>query len=115
MYNLKEITLIKKIYSFIQSNTKRNIPTSYKTIAKRFNLRIEEVKHFIHLMLYKYKLPLFFKFDTIIDDRTGKTLCHFCKQEHGKFRLIDKEMNSNGTFLKGIFVCDKCYYKIIKN
>lgn len=116
MYNIEEVNFIKEIYKFIRQNTKNNIPTSFKLIAEKFNFEIAQAKHFVHLLHYKYDLPILLKFRTIKDEKTNKTLCHFCKKVHGISRLIKSEIEitTEGTKLPVVFVCDNCYEKIIK-
>lgn len=115
MYNIEEINIIRGIYEFITQNTKNNIPSSFKAIADRFNLKIDDAKHFVHLLHYKYNFPIFLEIGTIKDEKTNKTLCRFCKKEHGTFRVMKTEIKSEGTNLRGVIVCDKCYQNIFKN
>lgn len=112
---MNEAQIIKKIYRFIQKNSSENKPIKEKELMRKFNLSKKEFNHYFHLMIYKYNLPLMYKFDTIKDKKNMKTLCHFCKKVHGTFRIMEKKANIKGTEIKGLFVCDECYNKILKN
>jgi len=112
---LNEIQIIRKIYKYIQKSASEKRPLKEKELMKRFKLTRQEFKHYFHLMLYKYNLPLKFKFDTIKDEKNKKTICHFCKRVHGTFRIMERKTNIKGTEIHGLFVCDNCYNKIVNN
>lgn len=112
---MNEAQIIKKIYRFIQKHTSDKKPIKEKELMKKFNLTKKEFNHYFHLMIYKYNLPLKFKFTTIKDEKNKKTICHFCKKVHGTFRIMEKKANIKGTEIGGLFVCDICYNRIINN
>lgn len=112
---MNEAQLIRKIYRFIKNQSSEKKPIKEKELMKKFKLTKEEFNHYLHLMTYKYNLPLKIKFDTIKDKKNNRTICHFCKKAHGIFRIMEKTASIKGTEIKGLFVCDNCYNKILDN
>lgn len=113
--NLNEAITVKNIYTYIKNNSSQTNPLTEAQIKKKFKLTNEEFRHLFNLMISKYNLPLRYDFrDTIKDKEFGKTLCHFCKEVHGTFRIMEKNINPKGSRVSGLFVCDKCYNNMIK-
>jgi len=111
-----ERNLILKIYKYIQKNTTKEEPLTFESISNVFNISVEEVKHLIHQMKYKYNLNLIFKFDKPKQfEKHRKTLCIICKENFGTFREIERLIEEKGTNIRGVFVCDECYNKINKD
>jgi len=106
----------KNIYNYIQKNASKEKPLTLENLSKKFNMTLEEIKHHIHLMKYKYNLKLNFKFEIPKQfKKNRKTLCRICKENFGTFREIERIIEEKGTEIRGIFVCDSCYDDIDKD
>ena len=112
---MNEYILVRKIYTFLEQRSSVEIPTHFHKIAKVSGLTIDEIKHFINLIQYKYNLSLRFV-SRKTDAKNIRTICLFCRKEYGIFRPMgtEIEITAEGTKIPGEFVCDECYNEIKK-